>query len=171
MKYLKKYKIVVIILVILVLIFVLGMIFSKKNMDNDNEMSGQYVIDKNNKENVKIKDNVKYNISKEINKDQYLINPLDKSSNNKLVLKDVKIEGDMERDICHFSGVLYNNTTVSFEKLFTTTSFYDSDGNYMSGFERICEDLEAGGSCDMDFDIGIDISNAYSMEMLYSVME
>lgn len=170
MKNVKKYRIIVIIFVALILIFVLSKIFNKKDMD-DMEMSGQYVIDKNNKENVKIKDNIKYNISKEINKDQYLINPLDKSSNDKLVLKDVKIVGDMNRDICHFSGVLYNNTTVSFDKLFTTTSFYDKDGNYITGFERFCENLVAGGSCDMNFDIGIDITNAYSMEMLYSVME
>ena len=99
------------------------------------------------------------------------MNPADNGKNMKLVLKDVLIIGDMNRDMCHFSGVLYNETTVTIDKLFMSANFYDKEENYITNFERICDNLVSGGKCDIDFDIGRDISNAYSMEVIYSVME
>lgn len=170
--YIKKHKwIFIVLLLALIAIVTVLIINGKKEELNDNDKGVVYVVDRNNKENVKIKNNIKYNISKEINKDHYLVNPADNGKNKKLILKDVLIIGDMNRDMCHFSGVLYNETTVTIDKLFMSANFYDKEENYITNFERICDNLESGGKCDIDFDIGRDISNAYSMEVIYSVME
>ena len=60
--YIKKHKwIFIVLLVALIAIVTVLIINGKKEELNDNDKGVVYVVDRNNKENVKIKNNIKYN--------------------------------------------------------------------------------------------------------------
>lgn len=164
----KKKIIIVSVVLLLILILIVGIVIIRgKYQDKSLESSlpkPVEAIDINRTDNVKIKDNIKYNTAKNIEKDHYAKNY---DNSNTMVVSNIEIYADGNEQKAYFKASITNNDQ-DYESLTVFVDFYnkDSENPFMNCF-TVFDSFKKGETKTIEFDDVEDFSNAYDIKVYY----
>ncbi len=159
-----KTLLIIVILLLAIACVIAGLIFlnndTKKNEivpTPDEEL--RPAVDIDNKQNVKIENNVKTNVSKKLNEKH----TFDFIDNNKITIDNISLKADANTGDTTFKFSL--TSSVNIEAKAVGLSFVDKDGNSINGYEITIENIAANDAKEITLTFRDDFSNAYDFIM------
>lgn len=154
----KKISIIVGIVLAIIIISCSIVFFIKKVQENKvGEYQGTGLIDLNNKENVKIEDNQKINISEELKKEKQV---------KGIVVKDIQLK--TQSNMTNLVATVQNVSSEVFEAKEVSIVFKNQDDSEFAIVKGYIDTMEPGGTATLNTYTMADVANAYDFEIQFN---
>lgn len=172
----KKMKICLLVvgLILLIAIVIVIIFFIRNGHQDDNDIDEaldtkipiRTNIDMDNYDNVKIEDNIKYNISEEVNKRHYLIDTNEKEDKD-IYIDNISLSASGIEDKTYFKASI-TNKKQEYDLLIIYISFFDKEGRQIHASEYHIDNFKVNETREINIEDVIDYSNAYDIRLGYN---